>query len=167
MSEQPQGEVQPQGEAVPRVWKKIPDAQWPAIRSLAEQGVQYKDIASQFGVSHSCIAKRACKEKWITPQRLAMAKNENVSADDPALAVVDLWNSRQTAMRESVYQGAKKSLERFFAMSPVPQSFAEAATAHKLLKDSIDPSGGSNSGNNVQVNILAAQGFTPKPAIDV
>jgi hypothetical protein len=157
----------PQGEAVPRVWKKIPDSQWPAIRSLAEQGVQYKDIAAQFGVSHSCIAKRACKEKWITPQRLAMAKNDNVSSDDPALAVVDLWNSRQTAMREQVYQGAKKSLERFFALAPVPLSFAEAATAHKLLKDSIDPSGTSSGTSHTTVNILANQSFAPKPVVDV
>jgi len=158
----------PQGETIPRVWKKIPDAQWPAIRSMAEQGIGYKDIAAQFGVTQSCIAKRACKEKWITPQRLAMAKNDNVASDDPALAVVDLWNSRQSSMRESVYQGAKKSLERFFAMAPVPQSFTEAATAHKMLKEAIDPSGtSSGGGGGTTVNILAAQNFAPKPVIDV
>ena len=163
MSEQPQGEAlyrrDPQ--------KKVRDEDWPVIRSLVEKGMPQKEVAAKFGISPLYVSRKASDEKWITPMRLARAKKGLVPTHDPASAVVSIWAERSDAMRESVYQGAKKSLERFFAMSPVPQSFAEAATAHKLLKDSIDPSGGANTANSSVTQILQIQGFTPKPAIDV
>lgn len=146
--------------------KKVRDSDWPVIRSLAEKGVTYKELATRYNVTTQYIRERSSKEKWLTKQRLAMTKNETIVADDAAIAVLDLWDSRQRDARESTYQGAKKALERFFAMSPVPQSFAEAATANKLLKDAIDPSGSNNGNSQVQVNILATQGFSPKP-IDI
>lgn len=161
---------QPQSEALYAVHpgKKVRDSDWPVIRSLAEQGVTYGELGERFGVKAQTIRKRASQEKWLTKQRLAMTKNNTIVAEEPALAVLDLWSSRQQETRESVYQGAKKSLERFFAMAPVPQSFQEAATAHKLLKEAIDPNGSSNvGGGGTTVNILATQGFAPKPVVDV
>lgn len=148
--------------------KKVKDSDWPVIRSLAEQGVTYGELGERFGVKAQTIRKRSSQEKWLTKQRLAMTKNETIQADEPALAVLDLWSARQQGMRESIYQGSKKALERFFAMSPVPQSFSEAATAAKLLKDAIDPTGSNPSPHaGTTINILAAQGFSPKPVTDI
>jgi len=147
--------------------KKVRDSDWPIIRSLAEKGVSYPELAERYGVKPQTIRKRSSEEKWLTRQRLVMAKNETITDDPATSAVLDLWSKRQQQHRESVYQGAKKSLERFFAMSPVPQTFAEAATANKLLKDAIDPSGSNNGNSQVHVNILSSNSFSPKPAIDI
>jgi DNA invertase Pin-like site-specific DNA recombinase len=54
-SEAPQREVL----MAPCPQRKISDDQWIAIRSLAEQGVEYKEIGSQFGCSGDTIRKRA------------------------------------------------------------------------------------------------------------
>lgn len=147
--------------------KKVRDSDWPVIRSLAEKGVTYKELATRYNVTTQYIRERSSKEKWLTKQRLAMTKNQTIVADDAAIAVLDLWDSRQRDARESTYQGAKKALERFFAMSPVPQNFSEAAVAEKLLSKSIDPSGAAFHGGGTTVNILASSSFSPKPVIDI
>jgi hypothetical protein len=147
--------------------KKVRDTDWPVIRSLAEKGVTYGELAKNYGVTAQLIRARSCKEKWLTKQRLIMTKNETIVADPATAAVLGLWETRQQDARESIYQGAKKSLERFFAMSPIPQTFAEAATANKLMKDAIDPSGSASSNGSTTVNILATQGFSPRPTIDI
>lgn len=148
--------------------KRIPDEAWPAIRTLIESGVPYKEVAAQYGVSDNHLRTRAAKEKWITPYRLARAKNGTMPTDDPANAVAELWRRRGVETRDTVYQGSKRALERFFAMSPVPQSFAEAATALKMVNDAINPNGTpSDSTKNVSISILATKGFQPSPVVDI
>jgi hypothetical protein len=148
--------------------KKIADSDWPAIRSMVESGVPYQELADRFGVKKHTIVKRASKERWLTPQRIALAKNGNTKTDDPANLVAALWHQRGVETRDMVFQGAAKSLQRFFALSPVPQSFAEAATAKKMLDDAINPNGTpSESTKNVSISILAGKGFAPQPVVDV
>jgi hypothetical protein len=169
-SPQPQGEaLQPQRQVLmrPDPCLKVPLESWPAIRHLAESGVRYKEIAERFDISVSTIEKRSVIEKWLTPQRLAKARNGNVSTNDPALAVVDVWKAREAESREQVHNGMSKAIERFLAMSPVPQSFAEAATAIKLRDQAINPSGFNDTKGNVSISILATKGFTPQPVLDV
>jgi hypothetical protein len=148
--------------------KKVSDQDWPVIRHLVESGVRYKEVAERWGIKESTISTRASKERWLTPQRLALAKNGNAKVDDPANAVVDVWRQRGAESRDMIFDGAKRSLQRFFAMSPVPQSFAEAATAKKMLDDSINPNGTpSDSTKNVSISILAGKNFAPQPVVDV
>jgi hypothetical protein len=160
---------QPQREALmrPDPCLKVAPESWPAIRHLAETGVRYKEIAERFGISVSTIEKRSVVEKWLTPQRLAKARNGNVSANDPALAVVDVWKLREAEGREQVHNGMSKAIERFLAMSPVPQNFAEVATAIKLRDQAINPSGYSDPKGNVSISILAGKDFSPSPVVDV
>jgi hypothetical protein len=135
---------------------------------LVESGVRYREVAERFGVKESTISTRASKERWLTPQRLALARNGNASVDDPANAVVDVWRQRGTECRDMVYQGSKRALERFYALAPVPQSFAEAATALKMVNDAINPNGSpSESTQNVSISILAGKDFSPSPVVDV
>lgn len=153
---------------IPCPQKKVRDEDWPIIKALAEKGMTYKEIGELYGISHFTVGKRACKDKWITPMRLSKAKNGTlISTNDPAHAVAHLWTGRADAAREQVFQGAKKALDRFFAMAPIPQSFAEAATAAKLMNESINPGGATQQTNNVSVQILSTQGFEPRPVVDV
>ena len=148
-------------------FQKVPDHEWPAIRTMAEQGMSYREIGAKFGVTKDCIRKRATKEKWVTKARLKAAHRGELSPIDPATLVNAMWQDRSASAREQVYQGAKKALDRFFAMAPIPQSFAEAATAAKLMNESINPGGAIAQTNNVSVQILSTQGFEPRPVVDV
>lgn len=47
-------------------------------------------------------------------------------------------------------------------MAPVPQSFGEAAIAHKLMNDAISPPEEQQSHGNVNLAILTAVGFSPR-----
>jgi hypothetical protein len=147
--------------------KKIADEEWPGIRHMIESGVPYKEVAERFNVKPHTLRRRASEEKWLTPQRLAMAKNGTLKADDPANVVAELWRQRGAETRDMVYTGAAKALQRFFALSPVPQSFSEAAIANKMLKEAIDPSGALENNSNVSIQILANQSFKPTPVVDV
>jgi hypothetical protein len=167
---QPQSEApQPQREVLMRrdPNKRVPDEAWPAIRSMVESGVPYQELADRFGVKKHTIVKRASKERWLTPQRIALAKNGNTKTDDPANLVAALWHQRGVETRDMVFQGAAKSLQRFFALSPIPQSFAEASTALKMVNDAVNPSGSTDKQQNVSISILASKGFSPSPVVDV
>lgn len=147
--------------------KKVSDEDWVTIRHMSEQGMGYDELGKQYGVMAATIAKRASKERWLTPTRIARAKNGNVAVDDPAAAVAALWQRRGVETRDQVYQGAQKALERFFAMCPVPQSFAEASHAHKMLKESINPNGEIEQKVNYNIQVLTSQDFKPTPVIEV
>ena len=153
---------------IPCPQKKVRDEDWPIIKALAEKGMTYKEIGELYGISHFTVGKRACREKWITPMRLSKAKNGTLATtSDPAHHVANLWTARADAAREQVHGGMTKAIERFLAMAPVPQSFAEAAIAVKLRNDAINPAGSAPLSSGTTVNILSSQSFSPKPVIDV
>ena len=141
---------------------------WGKIRSLIEAGANAPDVAKQFGLAPATINTKAHKECWATPRRVAAALAANdQNADDPAALVAALWVKRKEDARESLYQGTTKSLQRFFAMAPVPQTFSEAAIAEKLMSKAIDPDASSASNSNVSIQLLATQGFQPRRTIDI
>lgn len=141
---------------------------WGKIRSLIEAGANAPDVAKQFGLAPATINTKAHKECWATPRRVAAALAANdQNSNDPASLVAALWSKRKEDARESLYQGTDKALARFFAMAPVPQSFAEAAAAEKLRSKAIDPEGHAAANSNVSIQLLATQGFQPRRTIDV
>lgn len=144
---------------------KVSPSDWQAIRHLAESGVRYAEIAQRFNIKPATIEQRSSIERWLTPQRLRRAKNGNALTNDPSLAVVDVWSQRSAESREMIHQGMNRCIQRFFAMSPVPQSFSEAAIAVKLMNDA-NPTAQSTENKNVSVTILASKNFSPSPVID-
>jgi hypothetical protein len=145
---------------------KVSKEQWEVIKALYCAGEKATVIAPKYGIKPETINKKAYKDKWPTPGRIKLAQaNPMVETNDPAQALAALWTERGEQSRESVYQGAKKALDRFFAMSPIPQTFQEAAVAHKMLKEAVDPTG-SNEGQRTNVNIavLTNKGFAPIPS---
>jgi len=162
-----QNKQEKEGRRFTNAFQRVPDHEWKAIQHMAESGVDYKEIGEQFGVTQHCIRKRATKQRWATPMRVSKARKGELAVNDPASLVAALWRDRGEQSREATYQGARKALDRFFAMAPVPQSFAEAATAHKLMQAAIDPNGESSSTRNVNLQILSSQGFQPTPVVDV
>lgn len=148
--------------------KKVSDDDWLIIRSLIEAGALARDVAKQFGIVKGTIHERSCAERWATPSRVANAlARGDLDTSDPAAHVAALWAKRKEDARETLFQGTRKSLDRFFAMAPVPQTFAEAATAEKLLSKSIDPDSSQSGQSNVSIQLLATQGFQPRRTIDV
>lgn len=152
----------------PHPTKKCTTEDWAKIRSLIEAGATAPDVAKTYGLAPATINTKSHKESWASPRRVAIAiKNNDQNTEDPAALVAQLWAKRKEDARESLYQGTNKALQRFFAMSPVPQTFAEAAAADKLLAKSIDPNSDSNNQSNVSIQLLATHGFQPKPCFDV
>jgi len=148
--------------------KKVSDDDWLIIRSLIEAGALARDVAKQFNIAKGTIHERSSDERWATPTRVANAlARGDQDTSDPAAAVAALWASRKEGQREALYQGTNKALQRFFALAPVPQTFAEAAAAEKLLSKAIDPEGSSASQSNVSIQLLATQGFQPRRIIDI
>lgn len=156
---------QPHGEALKK--QKMSKADWLQVKARAESGESYDSIAALFPIGTSAIVKKAVLEKWVTPRRLAKGMRGELSANDPAAASAAIWKERKEKSREMTYQGAQKSLERFFAMAPVPQTFGEAAIALKMRDQAIDPDAGKESGNgSVNLAILTSVGFTPRVSED-
>jgi hypothetical protein len=148
--------------------KKVSDDDWLVIRSLIEAGALARDVAKQFNIAKGTIHERSSDERWATPTRVANAlARGDQDTSDPAAAVAALWASRKEGQREALYQGTNKALQRFFALAPVPQTFAEAATAEKLLSKAIDPDASQSGPSNVSIQLLATQGFQPRRTIDV
>lgn len=136
--------------------------QWLEVRARAELGEPYDTIAARFPIGVSAIEKKAQLQKWTTPARISKGMRNELPKDDPASIVADVWKERGLKARETVYMGASKALDRFFAMAPVPQSFGEAQIAAKLLNDAIKPPEEQQANGNVNLAILTAVGFTPR-----
>lgn len=141
---------------------------WACIRSLIEAGANAQDVAKTYGLAPATIHTRSHKELWASPRRVSVALAANdQNTEDPAALVAALWLKRKEDARETLFHGARKSLDRFFALSPVPSTFSEAAIADKLLSKAIDPDASSSSNSNVSIQLLASHAFQPKPTIDV
>jgi hypothetical protein len=145
--------------------KKVSDEDREVLKALYCQGVPAPTLAERYGIKARTINGWASKEKWPSPGRVSRAQKHPVTeASDPAAALAQLWVERATEGRETIYQGAKKAIDRFFAMQPVPQTFAEAATAAKLMKEAINPNEGKDqSQTGISIQVLTQQGFVPKP----
>lgn len=159
------GPVSVPGIAVVTRSAKLTKEQWDVIRALYCQGEKATVLAPRYGITPHTINKRASSEKWPSPQRIARAANNPTQAvSDPAAAVCTLWQERGEKAREQVFKGMDSALMRFFSLSPVPTTFAEAALAIKLRDQAINP-GGSPEGSKTNVNIavLTNQEFAPMP----
>ena len=149
--------------------KKVSDEDKEVLKVLYCQGVPAAVLAERYGIKPRTINGWASKEKWASPRRVSRAMKHPVTeASDPAVALANLWVERGSAGREAVYQGTKRAVDRFFAMQPVPQTFAEAATAVKLMKEAINPNEGKEqSQTGISIQVLTQQGFVPKPAATI
>lgn len=140
------------------------------IRSLYCAGEKATILAKRFQISPKVIYHMAQRGKWATPQRIGKAaKSDIVATNDPAVEVAALWNRRSEASRNRVYDGASKALERFYAMSPVPQSFKEAQITQDMLDKAINPSAGGkptdSPGLTTNVNLaFLTNNLSPVPA---
>lgn len=142
--------------------RKMTDLQWAEVRVRAEAGEPYEAISALYPITVSSIEKRSYLERWVTPTRIQKAVRGELQPDDPAHAAANVWLARKEQARETVFHGAKKALDRFFAMSPVPQSFSEAQIAHKLMNDAISPPEEQESRGNINLAILTSVGFQPR-----
>lgn len=135
------------------------------MKALAEQGVPLLELAQRYPVTIATIKDKSHKERWITPARINRGIAGKLDDNDPANAVAQLWKEREEQQRETIYNGASSALKRFFALSPVPQSFQEAAVAKKLVDEAIKPKDENASNNTLNLAILTQSSFKPQPVI--
>lgn len=105
----------------------ITSPEWQAIRSLAEQGVDYNKLAEEYGVTYGSIAMRSHREGWFTPDRVKMKLNRmnggGVSdavkngekppiSDKKAEILADNWSERSAYIRDLQYKTAIRAIER-------------------------------------------------------
>ena len=95
---------------------------WDDIRSLAEAGVSYAEIADKYnGLTRQLIQKKAHADKWMTPHREAKMRKEIERKQSEELArtgnVKDLedvraeiWEERGARVNEIAYDIAEKAL---------------------------------------------------------
>ena len=145
---------------------KMSKTQWLEVKARAELGESYESIAMLFPINPQSMRDRATKEKWCTPARIERGMRNELAHDDPAQAVANVWKERKELARNTVYNGTRKALDRFFAMSPIPQSFSEAAIAAKLMNDSISPPEDNQPSVNMNLAVLTSVGFSPRQSDD-
>lgn len=141
---------------------KMTPIQWTEVRLRAEAGEPYEAIAALYPVTAGTIKHEAHSQKWLTPARIQRGVRGELKPDDPAQAAANLWVIRKEQARESVFHGARKMVERGFAMAPVPQTVGELALAVKLMNEAISPPEENHSTVNMNLAVLTSVGFTPK-----
>lgn len=137
---------------------KVSLAQWEEIKTLVCAGASATELAEKFDIKPNTIHRKASQEKWATPARIVKAQSKGLPASDPASQVAEIWSARQGKAREQIFQGSKKALERFFASSPVPQSFSEAKLAADMMNKAIDPTEGQGKQEDLNLQLLTASG---------
>ena len=146
---------------------RIPDDVWADIEIRYVNGENsLKELAHIHSVNYDTVRDRSKLKRWPSPKRIAHAlARTDLPPTDAVKQIADKWAERKELMRERVYQGSKRAVETFFALSPVPQDFAEAEKAFRLLEKSINPDEGKHD-SNVNLAILTS-GFNPTPVMDI
>lgn len=101
--------------------------EWQAIRSLAEQGVDYNKLVEEYGVTYGSIAMRSHREGWFTPDRVKMKlnrmNNNGVSdgvkggekatqSDKKAEILAETWQSKAESLRILSFDTAVEAIKR-------------------------------------------------------
>jgi hypothetical protein len=146
--------------------KKLSSEDMEAIKTRFCAGESARAIAADFDISPETVRKYSSLHKWptVTRAKLAQAKPQEYPVTDPAAQLADIWTQRKAEARETIFHGSTNALRRFFAMSPVPQSFAEAKIAKDMLDKAIDPDAENPSVKaNINLAVLTQQDFSPRP----
>jgi hypothetical protein len=145
---------------------KIADQVWLEIEQRYISGdASLKDLALEFGLKYQTVLSRSKDKRWLSPQRVTRALTRtDLPPTDTAKQIADRWAARKEEFREKLYKGASKALDTFFLLSPVPQDFAEAERAMKMLDKAINPEDGKQD-SSINLAILTSD-FSPQP-IDV
>jgi len=146
---------------------KIADQVWLEIEDRYVSGdTSLKDLALEFGLNYQTVLSRSKDKRWLSPQRISRALTRtDLPPQDTAKQIADRWAARKEEMREKLYKGASKALDTFWLMSPMPQDFAEAEKAMKMLDKAINPDEGKTD-SSINLSILT-NGFNPSPIVDI
>jgi len=146
---------------------KIADQVWLEIEERFISGdSSLKDLAIEFGLKYQTVLSRSKDKRWLSAQRVSRALTRtDLPPTDTAKQIADKWAARKEEFREKLYKGTTRALDTFWLMSPIPQDFAEAEKAMKMLDKAINPEEGKSDGS-INLSILT-NGFNPTPIIDV
>lgn len=154
---------------------------WGGIRSLAESGMTYTDVAKLYRVNRQSVMARALKERWLTQVNVDGIRKEGLrlaeklrrdSGDlpDPIKIKAELWKERGEAVRERAYGIAMTALDAIAdPTSDVAKHLVQdAGDVQKLVKVARDATGleEAKEGPKLAVNIGFLSSARPEP-IDV
>ena len=86
-----------------------PPDPWSAAREAVALGVSLKDAAAAYGLSHMAVRKRASREKWPQPLKLAQ---EAAAVTPPSLVAKQSWAERGETHREMVFKLASEAIAK-------------------------------------------------------
>jgi hypothetical protein len=146
---------------------RIADEIWEDIETRYVAGENsLKELAAEYNLSYETVRDRSKLKRWPSAKRIEHALSRtDLPPSDAAKQIADKWAERKEQMRERIYQGSKRALDTFFALSPIPQDWAEAERAAKLLDKAINPEEGQQD-SNINLAILT-NGFNPSPIVDL
>ena len=86
-----------------------PSDAWSAAREAAALGVPFRQIAETYGLSLEAVRKRAQRDKWPRPEKLAPPPPPSVP---PSALAAQSWAERGEQHRAAVFRLASEALAR-------------------------------------------------------
>lgn len=83
---------------------------WTAAREAVALGMTLKEAATAYGLSYAATKKRAERQGWPTPRRIADARKSLAVAKPPASAVAESWEAKGERLRGTLYDLASTAL---------------------------------------------------------
>lgn len=83
---------------------------WTAAREAVALGMSLKEAAETYGLSYAATKKRAERQAWPTPRRIAEARKSLAVAKPPASAVAESWEAKGEKLRGTLYNLASTAL---------------------------------------------------------
>jgi hypothetical protein len=84
---------------------------WTAAREAVALGMTLKEAATAYGLSYAATKKRAERQGWPTPRRIADARKSLTVAKPPASAVAESWEAKGERLRGTLYDLASTALK--------------------------------------------------------
>lgn len=83
---------------------------WTAAREAVALGMSLKEAATTYGLSYAATKKRAERQAWPTPRRLAETRKSLAVAKPPAAAIAESWEAKGERLRGTLYDLASTAL---------------------------------------------------------
>jgi hypothetical protein len=90
---------------------KTPPETWAACREAVALGLTIREAAAKYGLDYETAKKRAQREQWPTPARLAASAPSPTVPKPPAAVVAESWEAKGERLRGTLYDLASTALK--------------------------------------------------------
>lgn len=118
------------GDMASTLTKEHTGQRWAACREAVALGMTVKEAAEKYGLSYLAARKRAQREGWPTPSRIAEARHAVTPAPSARDALAASWAERGEAHRRTVMSIVERALGS--ANVAPPESWADLERAARI-----------------------------------